>query len=79
MKGITALRRRYSVSEDGFMALVQRLYRAALKPLNATVREIARGRWAGKFRMQRTKHTVLNQHMLHPANKHRTNTCIHSF
>jgi predicted hydrolase (HD superfamily) len=29
-----------------------------------------------KLRMQRTKHTVLNQQMLHPATRQTRNTCI---
>lgn len=48
---------------------------AALTPLKLTVSDKASARFAGKFRMQRTKQTVLNQHMLHPANKHRRKTC----
>jgi hypothetical protein len=39
-------------------------------------RERARERlFAEKLRMQRTKHTVLNQQMLHPAIKQTKNTC----
>ena len=39
-------------------------------------RERAKGRLlATKLRMQRTKQTVLNQQMLHPATKQTKNTC----
>lgn len=48
-RGITAFRRRYSESEEGLMASAARAYSAALTPLKLTVREIARGRFAGKF------------------------------
>ena len=48
-RGIRALRRRYSAFEEGLMASAARAYRAALTPLKLTVREIARGRIAGKF------------------------------
>lgn len=57
------------------MALAARLYKAALTPLKLTVREMARGRFVGKFWVHRTKQNVLNQVMLHPANKHSRNTC----
>lgn len=75
IRGMTAFKRRYSASDDGLIDFAARVYSAALTPLKLTVRDIARGRLAGKFRIQRTKHTVLNQQMLHPANKQRRNTC----
>ena len=62
--------------DDEFIALAARLYKAALTPLKLTVSEMAKGRYVGKFWVQRTKQTVLNQHMLHPAIKHSRNTCI---
>lgn len=73
-RGINALRRRYRSLDDESNDLAARLYKAALTPLKLTVRDIAKGRLAGKFLMQRTKHTVLNQQMLHPANKHSMKT-----
>jgi hypothetical protein len=75
MRGIKAFKRRYISFDDESIALPTRAYRAALTPLKAIVRDKARGRLAGKFWMQRTKHTVLNQQILHPASKQRRNTC----
>lgn len=57
------------------MELAARLYKVALTPLKLTVRERARERSVVKFRIQGTRHIVLNQHMLSPVNKHSTNTC----
>lgn len=61
--------------EEGFKEIAGRLYKAALTPLKLTVSASANGLLEGKFFMQRTKQTVLNQVMLHPANKQRKNTC----
>lgn len=44
-----AFKRRYSASDEGSIALAARAYKAALTPLKLTVREMARGRLAGKF------------------------------
>lgn len=74
-RGMIALRRRYNLVDEGFSDFAARLYNAALTPLKLTVRARASGRVQGKFFMQSTKHTVLNQQMLHPANKHNKNTC----
>lgn len=75
MRGIRELRRRYKGVEEESIAVAARAYKAALTPLKLTVREMASGRLEGKFRLQRTKQTVLNQHMLHPDSKQRRNTC----
>jgi hypothetical protein len=79
MRGIEAFKRRYIAFDDEPIALPARVYRAALTPLKAIVRDKARGRLAEKFFMQRTKHTVLNQQILHPANRQRRNTCKKKF
>lgn len=60
---------------QGFIEIAARLYKAALTPLKLTVSASANGLLQGKFFMHRTKQTVLNQVMLHPANKQRKNTC----
>ncbi|PON45720.1 hypothetical protein PanWU01x14_257120, partial [Parasponia andersonii] len=72
-RGMIALRKRYKGLDDGLIALAARAYRAALTPLKLTVSDIARGWLDGKFLMQRTKQTVLNQHMLQPAIRQKRN------
>ncbi|KAF8668263.1 hypothetical protein HU200_052317 [Digitaria exilis] len=59
-----------------FAARGQFSSKAALSPLKLIERERARGRLlVEKLRMQRTKQTVLNQQMLHPAIRQTKNTC----
>lgn len=48
-RGRRAFKRRYRGEEEGSIELAARVYKAALTPLKLTVREIARGRFAGKF------------------------------
>lgn len=47
-RGTTAFKRRYSASDDGLIEFAARVYSAALTPLKLTVRDMARGRFAGK-------------------------------
>lgn len=49
IRGTRAFKRRYISSDDGSIALPARVYKAALTPLKATVRDKARALLAGKF------------------------------
>lgn len=74
IRGTREFSRRYRFEDDGLIALKAREYNAALIPLKLTVRDKARARFVGKWRMQRMKQAVLNQQMLNPANKQQRNT-----
>lgn len=74
IRGTREFSRRYRFEDDGLIALNAREYNAALIPLKLTVRDKARARLFGKWRMQRMKHAVLNQQMLNPANEQQKNT-----